>query len=134
MTKDEITAVYIRVLDRMVEKGLVKRYTRTAKGNGDYDIAVKWTKKGTPAAMLLKQIAFNYALGYEGGDALAFTIAVPGSSYQRGEITIPIEPEGHAFWLAWVHRLGIAHDADALGVMGQIVGECGPDFDRSFQN
>ena len=134
MTKDEITAVYIRVLDRMVEKGLVERYTRTAKGNGAYEFVVNWTQKGIPAATLLKQIAFNYALGYEGGDALAFTNAAPGDSYRRGEITIPIEPTGQAFWIAWVHRLGIVQDAEALGVMGQIVGECGPDPDRSTKN
>ena len=118
----------------MVQKGLVKRYTRTAKGNGDYEVAVNWTQKGIPAATLLKQIAINYALGYEGGDALAFTNAVPGDSYRQGEITIPIEPTLHAFWIAWVDRLGIVQDAEALGVMGQIVGECGPDPDRSSKN
>jgi hypothetical protein len=134
MTKDEITAMYIRVLDRMVEKGLVKRYTRTPKGDGAYDLGVAWTQKGFGAASALKQIALTYALGYQGGDALAFTNAAPGDRYLVDATQIPIEPALQAFWNAWAKRLGILHDVEALGVMGQIVGECGPDPDRSSTN
>lgn len=134
MTQNEITAIYIRVLDGMVEKGLVKHYKRTATGNDCHTFDVTWTDHGFPAAAALKQVVLAYALGYQGGNALAFTNAVPGDEYLVGGSQIPIEPKLHGFWKTWATYLDISHDAEALGIFGQIVGESGPDSVRRNNN
>lgn len=129
-TKEQIEALYSRVLDRMVLAGWVHRYTFT-DGKG---LRVAWTDRGAIKAIGLGVIVDTFGLhnGDRGGEL--FDKAAHGEGLPDGTGIVGDIPDSmYSDWRAWVGELGLRGDADGLFGMVHIVREWGPSLDTPFE-
>src|SRR5262245_8567726 len=116
-TNDEMKALFLRVMDRMVEARWLHSHTFT-DGKGHH---LSWTEVGTQRSVLLKQVATAFKLSSDDRAPLAFDIIAHGDRVPDWVRPFNLDDDVAEFWRDSVGQLGLRSDEDGLLTLVHIV-------------
>lgn len=122
-TKDQTKALFLRVMDRIVEARWLHSHTFT-DGKGHH---LTWTEDGTQRSILLKQVVTAFRLSSDDRAALAFDLIVHGEILPDWVPPFELDADVSTFWKECVAQLGLKGDEDGLLALVQIIKGWTPD-------